>query len=219
LILLIGHSIIWMEIQMKIKEHSDIFDIRRAQLTSATYNVVSKKGYYNFTIKDIAQEAGMSTGLIHYYFKNKQDLLLNLLREINRNIRASLQQDLEHLSDPVDRLAAFIERACNLVMQEKNYFYVLLDFWTQLNHNERMRTAIQKLYTSYRDVCSEILNEGIEQGKFNNIDVRYTATMIVSMVQGLIIQYVIDPDAFDYAHYAHKIKNQIIETILNKGGQ
>jgi len=208
-----------MEIQMKIKERSDIFDIRRAQLTSATYNVVSKKGYYNFTIKDIAQEAGMSTGLIHYYFKNKQDLLLNLLREINRNIRTSLQQDLEHLSDPVDRLAAFIERACNLVMQEKNYFYVLLDFWTQLNHNERMRTAIQKLYTSYRDVCSEILNEGIEQGKFNNIDIRYTATMIVSMVQGLIIQYVIDPDAFDYAHYAHKIKNQIIETILNKGGQ
>lgn len=219
MILLIGHSIIWMEIQMKIKERSDIFDIRRAQLTSATYNVVSKKGYYNFTIKDIAQEAGMSTGLIHYYFKNKQDLLLNLLREINRNIRASLQQDLEHLSDPIDRLAAFIERACNLVMQEKNYFYVLLDFWTQLNHNERMRTAIQKLYTSYRDVCSEILNEGIELGKFNNIDVRYTATMIVSMVQGLIIQYVIDPDAFDYAHYAHKIKNQIIETILNKGGQ
>jgi len=208
-----------MEIQMKIKERSDIFDIRRAQLTSATYNVVSKKGYYNFTIKDIAQEAGMSTGLIHYYFKNKQDLLLNLLREINRNIRTSLQHDLEHLSDPVDRLAAFIERACNLVMQEKNYFYVLLDFWTQLNHNERMRTAIQKLYTSYRDVCSEILNEGIEQGKFNNIDIRYTATMIVSMVQGLIIQYVIDPDAFDYAHYAHKIKNQIIETILNKGGQ
>ncbi len=204
---------------MKVKERSDIFDIRRAQLTSATYSVVSKKGYYNFTIKDIAQEAGMSTGLIHYYFKNKQDLLLNLLRQINRNIRASLQQDLINLSDPVDRLGAFIERACNLVIQEKNYFYVLLDFWTQLNHNERMRTAIQKLYDSYRDVCSDILNQGIEQGKFTNIDVRYTAIMIVSLVQGLIIQYVIDPDAFDYAHYAHKIKTQIIETILNKGGK
>ncbi len=204
---------------MKIKERSDIFDIRRAQLTSATYNVVSKKGYYNFTIKDIAQEAGMSTGLIHYYFKNKQNLLLNLLREINRNIHISLQQDLLQLSDPVDKLSAFIERACNLVMQEKNYFYVLLDFWTQLNHNERMRTAIQKLYKSYRDVCSEILNEGIAQGKFHNIDVNYTATMIVSMVQGLIIQYVIDPNAFDYVHYAQKIKSQIIETILKKGGR
>ena len=201
---------------MKLKERSDIFDIRRTQLTAATYNVVSKKGYYNFTIKDIAQEAGMSTGLIHYYFKNKQDLLLNLLREINRNIRVSLQKDLEKSTNPVDRLNAFIERACNLVIQEKNYFYVLLDFWTQLNHNERMRSAIQKLYTSYRDVCSEILHEGIAQGAFNNIDVQYTATMIVAMVQGLIIQYVIDPEAFDYAHYADKIKHQIIETILKK---
>ncbi len=42
------------------------------QLTAAAYRVVSRKGYYNFTIKDIAREAGLSTGLVHYYFKDKQ---------------------------------------------------------------------------------------------------------------------------------------------------
>ena len=69
---------------MKVKqERNSIYDTRRTQLTAAAYNVVSKKGYYNFTIKDIADEAGMSAGLVHYYFKNKQDLLLNLLRQIN----------------------------------------------------------------------------------------------------------------------------------------
>jgi len=203
---------------MKVKqERNSIYDTRRTQLTAAAYNVVSKKGYYNFTIKDIADEAGMSAGLVHYYFKNKQDLLLNLLRQINTNIRVALQNDLANIEDPVDKLSVFILRACNLIIEEKNYFYVLLDFWTQLNHNERMRKAIQKLYQSYRKVCWDILNEGIIQGKINQIDVSYTATMIVSMVQGLIIQYVIEPDAFDYSYYVNKIKNQIIETIISKG--
>ncbi|HOM88221.1 MAG TPA: TetR/AcrR family transcriptional regulator [Spirochaetota bacterium] len=203
---------------MRVKqERNSIYDTRRLQLTAAAYNVVSKKGYYNFTIKDIADEAGMSAGLVHYYFKNKQDLLLNLLRQINTNIRLALQNDLANIEDPVDKLSVFILRACNLIIEEKNYFYVLLDFWTQLNHNERMRKAIQKLYQSYRKVCWDILNEGIIQGKINQIDVSYTATMIVSMVQGLIIQYVIEPDAFDYSYYVNKIKNQIIETIISKG--
>ncbi|HOR94200.1 MAG TPA: TetR/AcrR family transcriptional regulator [Spirochaetota bacterium] len=203
---------------MRVKqERNSIYDTRRLQLTAAAYNVVSKKGYYNFTIKDIADEAGMSAGLVHYYFKNKQDLLLNLLRQINTNIRLALQNDLANIEDPVDKLSVFILRACNLIIEEKNYFYVLLDFWTQLNHNERMRKAIQKLYQSYRKVCSDILNEGIIKGKIKQIDVIYTATMIVSMVQGLIIQYVIEPEAFDYSYYVNKIKNQIIETIISKG--
>jgi AcrR family transcriptional regulator len=203
---------------MRVKqERNSIYDTRRLQLTAAAYNVVSKKGYYNFTIKDIADEAGMSAGLVHYYFKNKQDLLLNLLRQINTNIRLALQNDLANIEDPVDKLSVFILRACNLIIEEKNYFYVLLDFWTQLNHNERMRKAIQKLYQSYRKVCWDILNEGIIKGKIKQIDVIYTATMIVSMVQGLIIQYVIEPEAFDYSYYVNKIKNQIIETIISKG--
>ena len=37
------------------------------------------------------------------------------------------------------------------------------------------------------------------------------------MVQGLIIQYVIEPKAFDYSYYVNKIKNQIIDTIISKG--
>ena len=176
-----------------------------------------EKGISDGSFKEFSEQKNISRTSLNYYFKNKQDLLLNLLRQINTNIRLALQNDLANIEDPVDKLSVFILRACNLIIEEKNYFYVLLDFWTQLNHNERMRKAIQKLYQSYRKVCSDILNEGIIKGKIKQIDVIYTATMIVSMVQGLIIQYVIEPEAFDYSYYVNKIKNQIIETIISKG--
>ncbi len=65
------------------RKSNDISKMRRSQLTKAAYKVVGRKGYYNFTIRDIAREAGLSAGLVHYYFKDKQDLLLNLLKEMN----------------------------------------------------------------------------------------------------------------------------------------
>lgn len=200
---------------MNDRNRNDILNLRRSQLTKAAYQVVSKKGYYNFTIKDIAKEAGLSTGLVHYYFKDKQDLLLTLLKEMNNNVRYLLNMEIKESTDPRDKLDIFITQAFNLVEREESYFYVLLDFWTQLNHNQRMRNAIQKLFESYRSVCSGILTEGVDAKYFKpDMDVLYTATMIVSMIQGTIIQYVIDSNAFNYGEFTNKIKDQVIQQII-----
>ncbi|MEW6525797.1 MAG: TetR/AcrR family transcriptional regulator [Spirochaetota bacterium] len=196
------------------KKNVNIIEVRRNQLTKAAYKVVSRKGYYNFTVRDIAKEAGLSTGLVHYYFKNKDDLLVSVLRVMNENLSFYLAKALEQTDDPKEKLIIFMDEAFHLVEREKEYFHVLIDFWTQLNHNERMRKANVKLYQSYRAECSKIIKEGIEKKVFKDVDVEYTATMIVAFVQGLIIQYIIDPDAFDYAEYNKKIKEQIIENLV-----
>jgi len=60
---LVGHPVNSSRNGMEEKRINDIGVMRRSQLTKATYKVVSRKGYYNFTIKDIAKEAGLSEGL------------------------------------------------------------------------------------------------------------------------------------------------------------
>jgi AcrR family transcriptional regulator len=196
------------------RKTNDIGKMRRSQLTKAAYKVVSRKGYYNFTIRDIAREAGLSAGLVHYYFKDKQDLLLNLLKEINTNIKTYLNRELVKTDSCRQKLMAYMDQAFGLVEKEKEYFYVLIDFWTQVNHNARMRQANIKLFQSYRDECAAILAEGAEKGEFFDMDVRYYASIIVSLIQGTIVQYVIDNHAFDYADYTERIKSQIISMII-----
>jgi AcrR family transcriptional regulator len=198
---------------------NDIGRMRRSQLTRAAYKVVSRKGYYNFTLKDIAREAGLSAGLVHYYFKDKQDLLLNLLKEINSNIKSYLNRELIKSDDPLDRITAFMDQAFGLVEKEKDYFYVLIDFWTQVNRNSRMRQANIKLFQSYRDECAALLREGIQRGFFRDMDVKYTATIIISLIQGTIIQFVIDNGAFDYNEYVSGIKEHIKQMIMKTKAQ
>lgn len=196
------------------KGNNEIINLRRSQLTRAAYNVVSKKGYYNFTIKDISKESGLSTGLVHYYFKNKQDLMLNLIREMNKNLKKYLNNGLRRSEDPVEKLRIYVTQAFELVMNEKNYFYVFIDFLSQVNRSERMRKANVRLIESYREECSRILQEGVEKGVFREIDIKYVTTIIISLIQGMIIQYVIDNDAFEYSEYTRRVIDQILDMVL-----
>ncbi|HWR67664.1 MAG TPA: TetR family transcriptional regulator C-terminal domain-containing protein [Desulfomonilia bacterium] len=202
--------------EMEDRKSNDISEMRRAQLIRAAYKVVSRKGYYNFTIKDIAKESGLSSGLVHYYFKDKQDLLLNLLKDINLNIKSYLNKELIRSQSPLNKLIAYMDQAFNLAEQEKEYFYVLIDFWTQTKHNPRMRQANNRLLQSYRDECAAIVREGISTGIFREVDVAFTATTIVSVIQGTIVQYVLDNEAFNYEKYTTMIKDYIATILLKE---
>jgi AcrR family transcriptional regulator len=69
-------------------ENSD----RRQQILEAALKVFSIKGFHKATNKDIAQAAGgISPGLIYWYFKDKEDLFLSIIRE-----RAAIFQLIEH---------------------------------------------------------------------------------------------------------------------------
>lgn len=201
---------------MTKKSKNDITHLRRSQLTRAAYRVVGKKGYYDFTIRDIAREAGLSTGLVHYYFKNKEALLLNLLKEINKNMTVLLNKAITTSDDPREKLHIFMKQAFDIVNSERDYFYIIIDFWTQVNKNERMRRANIKLFRSYRDEISKILQEGIAKGVFVEMDVHYTATLIISIIQGMIVQFVIDRDAFSYDDYSATVMKHVNELLTKK---
>ncbi len=201
---------------MNERNKNDLLNMRRAQLTRAAYKVVGEKGYSDFTIKDIALEAGLSTGLVHYYFKNKEDLLIKLLKEMNSNLKDQLNKVLSALTEPQDKLLAFCDEAFALMDKEKAYFNVLLDFWAQINRNKRIRQANIKLFQSFRDEVTGIIKEGATKGVFMDVDVKLTSVIIVSLLQGTIIQYIIDNEAFDYREYTGKIKEQIFSMVMKK---
>jgi len=201
---------------MSERNKNDLVNLRRAQLTRAAYKVVGEKGYNEFTIKDIAVEAGLSTGLVHYYFKNKEELLFTLLKEMNANLKYNLNKSLTVLEEPQDKLLAFCDEAFDLLNKEKAYFSVIIDFWAQINRNKRIRQANIKLFQSYRDEITAILEEGAAKGVFMAVDVQLTSVIIVSLIQGTIIQYVIDNEAFDYREYTGKIKEQIFSIVMKE---
>ena len=56
-----------------------VVEDRRDQIIDAAMQVFAQKGFTRATNKDIAREAGITPGLIYYYFENKEALLTAIL--------------------------------------------------------------------------------------------------------------------------------------------
>jgi len=191
-----------------------IASFRKRQITRAAYEIIAEKGYYNFTMMDIAKRAGVSSGLIHHYFKDKENMLVTLLREMQQNVRLSLERAIEPVADPMEKLGIFIDQAFGLVENEKEYIYVTFDFLTQIKFNERMQRILSKLYRGYRETLTQILREGKEKGIFKDVDEHYISTIFSSILLGLNQQYIVDNTSFDYHEYAGRVKTFIFDMIL-----
>jgi AcrR family transcriptional regulator len=192
-----------------------IASYRRKQITRAAYEIIAEKGYYNFTMMDIAQRAGVSSGLIHHYFKDKENMLVTLLREMQQNIRISTEKAIEQSGDPKEQLDIFMNQAFNLVEDEREYLYVTYDFLTQIKFNERMQRIMSKLYRGYRETMVGILRTGKEKGVFHEVDEHYVATFFISCMLGIEQQYIIDNTAFFYREYTARIKKHIFDMVLS----
>jgi TetR/AcrR family transcriptional regulator, transcriptional repressor of bet genes len=82
--------------------------VRKKALVDAALRTIGHHGSLNVTMSDIAREAGVSAALAHHYFGSKQQLLLETIRSLLRDLRRDAVAALTRASGPRERLSAII---------------------------------------------------------------------------------------------------------------
>jgi TetR/AcrR family transcriptional repressor of bet genes len=84
---------------------------RRAQIVQAMSKVMAKSGYEGATVNVVAEEAGLTPGLVHYHFKSKLEILLSLIMDLESAINERFENrlKLKGSDSPQTQLKAFIE--------------------------------------------------------------------------------------------------------------
>lgn len=84
--------------------------IRQRQLIDATLAAINEVGMHDATVAQIARRAGVSTGIISHYFKDKNGLLEATMRDITGQLRQAVLSRLHALPDagPRERLRAIV---------------------------------------------------------------------------------------------------------------
>jgi len=88
---------------------------RRGQIVRAAVKLFSEQGYYTTTIQQIARQAGISTGLVYQYFRDKDDLLLLALMQVLESYEQEIPRSLEAIEHPVARLCTALGTYCAVV--------------------------------------------------------------------------------------------------------
>lgn len=75
---------------------------KKNKIVQAGYELFSKVGYYNTNTAQIAKQAGVSTGIVYGYFKDKRDILLDVLGIYVNRAFAPILNMIDTLTSPLD---------------------------------------------------------------------------------------------------------------------
>jgi AcrR family transcriptional regulator len=192
----------------------DVAAERKDQIVRATVDCITKHGYHNFSMQDVARTAGVSKGIIHYYFLNKDDLMMSVLDRVAGDIESVLIEDMQSISDPVKKLEIFMSVGFDVVRSTKEYYQVNMDFWTQINQKKEVRQVISRHYAKFRDTCAKVIDEGVELGAFRKVDPHMYASFILAIIDGVSLQWLFDEAVYDYNEVTKLAKRQILQGLL-----
>jgi AcrR family transcriptional regulator len=88
---------------------------RRSQIVTAATELFSTQGFYRTTIKDIAKLAGISSGLVYQYVREKDDVLLLVLLDVIDAYAREIPISVVGIADPIGRLVTTIDAYCRVI--------------------------------------------------------------------------------------------------------
>ena len=195
---------------------ADVAAERKDQIVRATVDCITKYGYHNFSMQDVARTAGVSKGIIHYYFLNKDELMMSVLDKVAGDIERVLASEMSSITDARRKLEVFIEVCFDIVRSTKEYYQVNMDFWTQINQKDEVKKVIARHYLKFREAAAAVIREGIAAGAFRPVDVKDYASYIIAVIDGLSLQWLFDEASFEYDRIIKKAGQLLVEGLLKR---
>jgi transcriptional repressor BetI len=131
-------------------------DARRRQLMDATIDAIAELGFPSATLSAIAARAGVSTGLVAFYFGDKDGLLEATLRHLAGQLRQSVVFHLSAAAGPRARIQAVIDANLGAGQFDRRIATVWLAFWAQVTVRPRFR-RVQRVYE--RRMLSNLIHD------------------------------------------------------------
>lgn len=162
---------------------------RKKHIIDSAVVVFTSKGYVNSTMQDIVDETGMSRGWVYLYFSNKEDIMLAILAENDKETEAqinnllmsglSVWQGLSGLIDLMDQQFSHSSDDLPIVIYE--YF---ISGWKQPERREYLEAHYKKQHK----YLSLYLQQGVANGEFRpSVDLDVIIKMITSYFEGLLL--------------------------------
>ena len=155
-----------------------------AEIMDGVYRALRAHGYADVTMQDIADECSKSKSLLHYHYDTKEDLLVAFLDHV---ITDSENRIDAHADDPpTERLVQFVGWfVFEADAVDREAFHIaLLELRTQGPFNDRIREHLDRSDRLLRGTVADILESGIEDGVFRDVDVEETAALLVATLDG-----------------------------------
>ncbi|NLY63754.1 MAG: TetR/AcrR family transcriptional regulator [Alcaligenaceae bacterium] len=161
----------------KSTDASTLITRRQAQLVKAAIKCFSRLGYHSATVKDIADEAGVSSGLIYQYVSDKHDLLSHALMHIVQRHQAEIPRALQGIDDPIAKLYCAIDAYARIIAT--NPHAVLLTYKETKSLRPEYINKMKMLELKTNHMIAEFIQACIRADYLSQTDVDLLVSRII----------------------------------------
>lgn len=172
---------------------------RRSEIIMAFYQCVVQDGFANTSVRKIAAEAGLLPSAIHHYFKDRDEMVEELVIHFTNRIFSALEKKMAALDDPANRLTAGLAFIFSPDMINEEYSGFFLECCAESRHNPRVRQTLAGLFQRFRRAIVAHLNESLEFAGLPPKKQQLLAAMVVALHEGVELQWFADPASIDLA--------------------
>jgi AcrR family transcriptional regulator len=181
-----------MEAGLRAERRLDSDKARR--IVEAMRASVAMRGAPGSTFDHVAQEAGVSRGLLHYYFGSKERLLVEVVRRDSEVRIERLQQQLAG-ADSIDAIVDVLVRQLEDFVAEVTHAHAIVhELFSVSRHNDEVREELAELYRRTRGQVADVLRVKQAEGVVKlRGEPEAVASLLFALGDGLELQLVSDP--------------------------
>lgn len=181
-----------------VGSRADVKQLRRGQLIEATMKTIARYGYARTTMAHVAKAAGMSQGIVNFYFSTKEALLYETFVHLAKEYETLVNHALDAAGDnPADRLKAMIETDLGPDVCSTTKIAVWLAFWSEARSRPKYRDLYLKLMTEYSRQVHEICAMLVENGGYTGLDLEEITAGFIALIDGFWVSIGVAPDKVD----------------------
>jgi TetR/AcrR family transcriptional regulator, fatty acid metabolism regulator protein len=185
---------------------------RRGQIIDCAIETIADLGLAQASLAKIAKRANVSTGVILYYFANKDELQQEVLRHTTSLVSAFISERIQR-GTPTTNLLSYVNALIDCYATFRN------EILTLVNIDRARTTARGALYIdreaaeALREGLRQVLSSGQKTGEFQLFDVSTMESAIQSILAAIPEQMPVDPD-FDIELYRKELLEMLRRGVL-----
>ena len=160
--------------------------VRRTEILEATCRVVVERGFGRTRIADVADQLDVSTGLIHYHFDSKDQLLAEAFAFAAQEDLARLRADIA----AADTIVGQLDAAFAMFEPDDGHpsWTLWIDAWGEALRVKELAAISQALDVEWKDALEQVIRDGVRAGECACADPRAAAWRLAALMDGLAVQ-------------------------------
>jgi AcrR family transcriptional regulator len=185
-------------------------EVKNLIVGSAT-KYFSKYGFYKTTMDEIAKNIHRAKGLLYYYFKSKEELFNEVLKQGLSTIKSSLSSIVNSDSDSLIILKEYILTRLRLLHKAVNYHETLkADFFEKYHFVKDVREDFDQFE---RSQLTLILKKGKKEGFLDFKNINSTVNIMMIILNGIEIPFFLQNKYTEYENTIEELTSMLVNSL------